>query len=182
MEKLILILVYLFLNWLYLPLSRRSVKYYWRLKIDDKIPLVPWMLVPYVSYALFFIGGSLVLIFSEQFFLFIKTMIFVQFAANIIWYLFPNGVKRPSLSGQGLMIDGLRKLYLVDKHDANGFPSAHAFHSMIVAYFLAQQFPVGAGLIYVWVTLILTSTVLTKQHYILDLVGGVALAAIGLWV
>lgn len=182
MLKPALITIYIFLNWLYLPLSKRTIKYYWRTRIDDKIPLIPWMVVPYISYFFLFLGGGLILILSRDYFAFIKAMIAAQLTADIIWYLFPNGVRRPTVSGQGLMVGWLRKLYAFDRHDGNGAPSAHAFHAVIVSYFLANQLPAWAGVIYVWAGLILASTVLVKQHYFLDLAAGILLAAIVIWV
>lgn len=182
MEKLAWVLVYLFLNWLYLPLSRRPVKYYWKIKIDDKIPLVPGMVVSYLSYALLFVGGGLVLVWSEQFWPLAKAMIVAQLTADIIWYLFPNGVKRPTVNGQGLMVGWLRKLYAFNRHDANGCPSAHVFHALIVGHFLARLWPQFSPFIYVWAGLIVVSTVLIKQHYLLDVLGGILVAAIALWV
>ena len=182
MEKLILVLIYIFLNWLYLPLSKRTIKYYWQTRIDDKIPLVPWMVVPYVSYFLLFLVGGLILILSQDYFGFIKAMIIAQLAADVFWYLFANGVKRPAVKESGLMNDWLRKLYRIDRHDGNGAPSAHAFHAVIVSYFLANQLPAWTGVIYVWAGLILASTVLAKQHYFLDLAGGILLAVIAIWV
>ena len=67
MEKLPWILIYLFLQFLYVPLNRRPVKYYWKLPLDDRLPLVPGMIFVYLSYFLMFFSGGLLLIFSKQF-------------------------------------------------------------------------------------------------------------------
>jgi len=97
MEKLILVLIYLFLQWLYLPLSRRPVKYYWRLQLDDKIPLLPGMIVFYFSYFLMFFPGSLTLIFSGQFRPFIIVMIMARaltFSTPLLLAIFWPGCGR----------------------------------------------------------------------------------------
>ena len=180
MEKAVL--VYLFLQFLYVPLNRRPVKYYWKLALDDRLPLLPGMIVIYFSYFLMFFFGSLVLIFSEQFFPFVTAMIMVQVLGDLFWYFFPNGVKRPEVRGKGLMRQWLRQLYLHDKYDGNAAPSAHVFHALIIGHFLVRLWPQLALPIYIWVGLIIVSTVLIKQHYVLDVLGGMLVAAIGLLV
>lgn len=182
MEKFALVLVYLFLQWLYLPLNRRQVKYYWKLPLDDQLPLLPGMIIVYFSYYLMFFIGSLILIFSGQFFPFITAMIIVQVLGDLFWYFFPNGVKRPEVKGEGLMRQWLRQLYRLDQYDGNAAPSAHVFHAIIIGHFLARLWPQFSLLIYVWVGLIIASTVLIKQHYLLDVLGGILVAAIALWV
>ncbi|OIN89356.1 hypothetical protein COX59_04460 [Candidatus Beckwithbacteria bacterium CG_4_10_14_0_2_um_filter_47_25] len=182
MEKLILVLVYLLLQWLYLPLNRRPVKYYWRLALDDRLPLVPGMIVIYFSYFLMFFIGSLVLIFSDQFWPFAAAMILAQGLGDLFWYFFPNGAKRPEVRGKGLMRQWLRWLYRWDQYDGNAAPSAHVFHALIIGHFLARMWPPLTLPIYIWVGLIIVSTVLIKQHYILDILGGMLVAAIGLLV
>jgi len=180
MEKAALILVYLFLQWLYLPLNCRPVKYYWKLPLDDYLPLLPGMIVFYFSYFLMFFPGSLTLIFSGQFRLFIIAMIIAQALGDLFWYFFPNGVRRPEVRGNGLMKQWLRRLYRFDKYDGNAVPSAHVFHMLIIGHFLTQLWPQWSWVIYIWVGLIIISTVLIKQHYVLDVLGGMLVAAISL--
>lgn len=182
MEKVAPVLIYLFLQWLYLPLNRRPVKYYWKIKLDDRLPLVPGMVVVYASHALLFFGGGLALVFSDQFWLFATAMIIAQFLADLFWYFFPNGVRRPEVKGKGLMRSWLKKLYRFDRYDGNAAPSAHVFHTIIIGHFLARLWPQWGLAIYVWVGLIMASTVLIKQHYLLDVLGGILVAAIALWV
>lgn len=180
MEKLGLILIYGILNLLYFPLNRRPAKYYWHIKMDEKIPLWPPMILVYLSYFLFFPGGAISLIFSEQFFLFAKSMIIAQSLGDLFWWLFPNGVKRPVITGGGWFKNRLRQLYQHDRYDGNACPSAHVFHALIVGYFLGQMLPEWSILIYFWPGLIIISTVLIKQHYVLDVFGGILVGAIAI--
>ena len=175
-----MVLVYLLLNWLYWPLPRRPVKHYWKFALDDRLPLLPGMLLIYCSYFLMFYGGSLILIFSGQFFPFVTGMITAQISGNLFWYFFPNGVRRPEVRGNGLMKQWLRRLYRFDKYDGNAVPSAHVFHMLIIGHFLTQLWPQWSWVIYIWVGLIIISTVLIKQHYVLDVLGGMLVAAISL--
>ncbi len=76
----------------------------------------------------------------------------------------------------------LKQLYRLDQYDGNAAPSAHVFHALIIGHFLARLWPQWSLLIYIWVGLIMASTVLIKQHYVLDVLGGMLVAAIGLLV
>lgn len=175
MDKFSLILIYLFLNWLYLPLSRRQAKYYWQLPIDKKIPLFPVAVLPYVSYYFFFLAGSLILIFSSLWREFLLVMIMVQLAADWFWYCFPNGVRRPAVSGNTWPERLVKQLYRFNPEDAPGLPSVHTFHSLIIGMYLSQLYPAAAGFIWLWAGLIIASTVLVKQHYLLDMLAGIFL-------
>lgn len=180
MEKVVPILIYLFLQWLYLPLNRRPVKYYWKTNLDDKIPLVQGMIVVYSSYFLLFFGGSFRLIFSDQFWPFIRAMIIAQSLGDLFWWLWPNGVKRPEIAGEGVIREWLKKLYRFDQYDGNAAPSAHVFHALVIGYFSSRLWTDWGLLIYGWVALIIASTVLIKQHYLVDILGGMLVAAIAL--
>ncbi|MDZ7587029.1 MAG: phosphatase PAP2 family protein [Patescibacteria group bacterium] len=176
MDKPILILIYLFLQFLYVPLNRRPVKYYWKLALDNRLPLVPGMIVIYLSYYVMFFFGGLWLIFSAHFFAFIKVMIAAQLMSDLFWWLFPNGVKRPKVVGQSLLKNWLSKLYCHDKYDGNGAPSAHVFHTLIIGTFLTRLWPQWSLVIFIWMGLIVVSTVLIKQHYVVDVMGGILVA------
>lgn len=179
-ETLTWALVYLLLSWLYIPLSRRPVKYYWSATIDKKIPLISIMIVPYLSYYLFFLAGTIVLIFSRVGIDFLVAMILAQIAADIFWYIFPNGVHRPVVRGDGWAEKLVCQLYRHNTEDANGVPSAHVFHTVIVGYYLILLWPVAAWVLTVWSGLIIVSTILVKQHYLIDVFAGILLAAAAL--
>lgn len=178
MLKAVLSLIYIFLNWLYLPLSRRPIRYYWKTRLDEKLPLVPVMIVPYFSYYLFFLLGSAVLIFSPLWLSWLKTMIITQVVADIFWYFFCNGVRRPLIVKKDIFSRWTARLYRYNPEDANGLPSAHTFHSVIFGWFLAQLFPQLALFIYLWAGLIIVSTVLVKQHYWPDTAAGLVFGLI----
>lgn len=182
MEKVVLILIYLLLQWLYLPLNRRPVRFYWRNRWDDKIPLLPGFVVIYFSYFFLFFGGSLALIFSDWFWPFVKAMIIAQLLGDLFWYFWPNGVKRPEVRGNSRLRRWLKRLYQWDQYDGNACPSAHVFHALIIGHFLARLGPEWGALIYSWTGLIIASTVLIKQHYLIDIFGGILVAALALLV
>ena len=92
--------------------------------------------------------------------------------AMSFWYLYPNGVSRPTLSGDSWFHGILRAIYRYDD-DTNGFPSSHVFDSLLCTYFLALGYHSYAWGIWMTGITIALSTVFTKQHYVIDVYGGI---------
>jgi membrane-associated phospholipid phosphatase len=60
---------------------------------------------------------------------------------------------------------------------ANTFPSLHVGHSMLLALALSHHLPrQRSDALMLWASLITASTLTTKQHYLIDLAGGVVAA------
>lgn len=172
MLKVVYLVLFLIVKSIYLPLNKRRSKYYWKLKIDDHIPFLPVFIIPYVSYFAY-IGITIISLWNTRhIFAFFTTYIISYVVAGIFWYLVPNGVKRPTIIAK----DPFSKLTLyIFKHDddTNGFPSAHVFATLICSYFLLLAFPAFLPLILFMACAIIASTVLVKQHYAIDIVGGI---------
>lgn len=164
---------------LYLPLNRRKSRYYWKLKIDDRIPLVPIFIIPYVGYFLLIIWTVIVLWKTQYIDRFLISYIVSYVLAGIFWYVFPNGVARPKITKEDVFSRLTKLIYKYDD-DTNGFPSAHVFSTMICSYFLSIVFPGNEVLIWGTALLIIASTVLVKQHYIIDIFGGVLVFALSI--
>ena len=97
--------------------------------------------------------------------------------AGLIWYLFPNGVKRPKLlTPRFLSQKILSRIYKYD-HDTNGLPSGHVFYSVVTTYFLAQAYPQIAAVLWILTIAIIISAVTTKQHYLADVLGSLVVAS-----
>jgi membrane-associated phospholipid phosphatase len=95
--------------------------------------------------------------------------------AYIFYLFFQNSVERPQARADSLF----NNIYLWINQNVppyNAFPSLHVAISLICgkAYFTVKSR--YKYTITVWVGLIILSTVLTKQHYFMDIVGGVFLA------
>ena len=106
----------------------------------------------------------------------LRAFLLVQVSALLIFVAFPSRMIRPELLPDGVSGSALRLLYEIDSA-WNVFPSLHAAHSVLVAMvcwrYRRPLFPVVA----VGSALIIASTVLIKQHYALDILGGALLAA-----
>lgn len=171
MDKTLLLIIFLLVKSIYLPLNKRKSKYYWKIKIDDYIPFIPIFIIPYIGY-FFYILATIILLWNTKLInTFFMTYITSYVVAELFWYFVPNGVKRPIIDKKDIFSKLVKNFYRIDD-DTNGFPSAHVFGTLICSYFLLIIFPQQSLLIWLISFLINFSTVLVKQHYILDILGG----------
>ena len=94
-----------------------------------------------------------------------------------IFILWPTAVARESPGSDG--VTGLlwRWLYSVDT-PANALPSLHVANTCLAAACLRRCGGAWRMIAPVWTVLIVLSTLTTKQHYAIDIAGGIALAAV----
>jgi len=88
---------------------------------------------------------------------------------------------RPQVTGQDWASNLLRFLYANDRPN-NAFPSGHMYFAVLVAYFGTRWKPRLLIPLIGMVVMVIGATLFTKQHYVLDLVGGAAMATIGTFV
>ena len=90
--------------------------------------------------------------------------------------LYPTLAPRPShVTGEGFFVWSLRRVYQVDP-PYNCFPSLHVAYSCLAAL-VAYHVHRGLGLAALsWAAVVSVSTLFTKQHYVVDVVAGVAMA------
>jgi len=118
----------------------------------------------------------------RQFESYLRVLCMMTAAAMIFFVLWPTANPRPAVPGSANAI--YRGLISVDS-ELNAFPSLHAAFAVYSALGcgLALAFlPRRRGLlamtaIWVWTAGILTATLLTKQHAVLDLIAGIALGS-----
>ena len=67
-------------------------------------------------------------------------------------------------------------------HPTNSFPSMHVAMSALTAVGLMRSHPHWGWLAPVWTAAIALSTLTTKQHVLIDVMGGIGLAVFCLWV
>lgn len=172
MSKTLLLIIFLLVKSIYLPLNKRRSKYYWKIKFDDSIPFIPIFIIPYIGYFFFIITTIVLLWDTEHINNFFIIYIISYILAGLFWYLVPNGVKRPVINKKDIFSRLTAFIYKYDD-DTNGFPSAHVLASLICSYFLSLAFPEYLILIWLINFFICISTVFVKQHYILDILGGI---------
>jgi len=180
MEQTTLIAL-LFISWSFYFLLRREPRHYWSSKLDGLIPIIPVFVIPYLALFPFVIASFLLLVYSPFATEFFLSVFIANTAAAFFWFFIPTGMHRPNISGPGFL---KRCISWVYRHDgpANVFPSSHVFSAVICGYYLALAYPVHSLLVWAVTVSIALSTVFVKQHYLVDILGGVmcATGAIGM--
>ena len=148
------------------------------LAVDRALPLVPaWSLV-YWSLFLAAVLPVLVVHQRDHVHRTILAFIAVWLAALACFLAYPTVSSRPEEApGDGFGDWGMRLILSTDVQ-YNCLPSLHVAQCFLAA-FTCSLVHRGVGAVAVaWASLVAVSTLLTKQHYVLDVVGGVVLAAL----
>lgn len=94
-----------------------------------------------------------------------------------IYILWPTRMVRPTISGDGISAGLMRTLYSGDR-PYNCFPSQHVAFSILVGM-IALKRNLARGIpVMILAILISLSTLFVKQHWALDVVGGIAVAGL----
>jgi membrane-associated phospholipid phosphatase len=180
--NLLLIPAILGTNLIYEPLNHGPNRIFLETPLDRALPLVPIFAIPYVS-LIPYIGVSLLA------FLFVRarvyrsaatTMIIVWFISYACFFFLQSYIARPAITGTDPFSAVVRGIYAGDR-PYNDFPSLHTSLSTIIAihwWRIDRRIGIAAA---IWTGLIVMSTVLIKQHYLADVVGGLALAGVISW-
>ena len=148
---------------------------------ERRIPFVPFMILPYMSIDLFFVGAPFLSRTKRELRIFEARVIFAIIVAGFCFLLFPLrfAFPRPATNGWlGLIFDWFRGM------DApyNLLPSLHAALMLILAdIYLRHTRGIVRAVIVIWFVLIGLSPVLTYQHHLVDIAGGFALAGGSFW-
>ncbi len=144
--------------------------------IDAFIPFLPEAVIIYLSFLLF-IPVSTMGLSWERFVLVLTSGLVATAAAFLVFITFPTAVHRPP----GAILEGhwLASLYdRLHKVDtpANACPSLHVALSLIAAFGSSRSHPRFAVTVWIAAGSIALSTILTKQHTVVDVAAGAVLA------
>ena len=129
-SKYYLIIFALILYASYIPLNKRKSRYFWKSKLDFRIPYLSFFIIPY-QFFFIFVAATFLLLWNSPFLTsFLLSTIIAELISIIVWFLFPNGVPRTEREEGGLLSKLVNFTYKHDK-DTNGFPSGHVFNSLI---------------------------------------------------
>lgn len=159
--------------------------------LDDLIPFCEWFIFPYCSWFLLLAGvtGLLWWFDTASYDKLCLTMFSGMTFCLILYMILPNGVDlRPTAAEVGrdnVAMDLMQLIWMADASN-NVCPSIHCQSSgcMALAFAhsrLAAGHPWLKALAYGWAGLICVSTVFTKQHSVIDVFCGLALAAVWYW-
>ena len=172
------VLLLLFLA--YFPLnSPREHIHSLEMTVDDRIPLLPAFVFPYISlYVLLVISLWRFLRAETRIFIIAALAISLDFVLSYLFFLFyQTQVERPVVLGSDVSSSILRWIYSTDK-PFNAFPSLHTSLSTLLVLLWGKAGSRIQPIIALWAAFIIASTLLTKQHYIADVLGGVAIALV----
>lgn len=145
--------------------------------LDRLLPVVPvWALIYGALYAFLIVVPVFVIQQPEMIRRTLWAYITVWSLAFACFLVYPTIAPRPeTVTGSGFAVWGLRFLYEADP-PYNCFPSIHVAHSFVSAL-ACHRVHRGLGRVSLTsASLVAIATLLTKQHYIADAIGGVVLA------
>jgi hypothetical protein len=147
--------------------------------LDAAIPFWTWTVVPYFL----LIGGMYLPALVADRRIFTTAMLAILIGVvlnNLVFFLWPTTYPRPLAEPSDSLHAALYQFLIAVDTPGNCFPSAHITAPAIGCWALAQQFRRWRWLIYLIFIPFALSILTTKQHYTLDLIGGLATAGIGL--
>lgn len=172
---------------LYFPMEGRRVKgHFLQTKWDQKIPMLSGFVIPYI---LFFpyVFGVYIWAFATKNPAFPQlsiSIIAVSIITTLIYLGYPSMMVRPFTKGKLIPKSWCAKIVEdIEKFDKpnNVFPSNHVAYSLVITLFLVTALPAFAVIFWIIFALIALSTILIKQHYLIDLPAGAVVALLS-WI
>lgn len=158
-------------HYMYLPL------------IDDKIPFIKYMIIPYVYWYAYIVLFVVIFAFKDKnaYFKLILMMFVGMTISFLVFLFFPNGQQlRPMIGNDDIFLRIIRGIYATD-NPTNSAPSMHtidaiAVHFAIVNSELFKGRKLLFRLSFGSMIAIIMSTVMIKQHSIIDVIMGIIVA------
>ena len=155
--------------------------------LDHMLPFVPFFVVFYIlAYGQWILCYLLIGYEDKKYCTrFFVGEIIAKVMCLVIFLVFPTTLHRPEITGSGIFERILAFIYSVDAAD-NLFPSIHCLESWMCyrgCRKLKNTRMPGwfSGVNLILTLLVFASTVLCKQHVLIDIAGGVAVVEIGLF-
>jgi len=158
---------------LYAPLNHGPARWSPKTPLDDEIPLVAPMVVPYLSiYPLAVLTAIALVARSPRLLNSALLAVVLTLLASYATYLAAQTyVARPSVDGSDMFSTLLRAVYARDQ-PYNAFPSLHVGLSTVSAIHWIWSGWRFRAVPAAWCGVIVGSTVFVHQHYLADLFGG----------
>lgn len=156
------------------------VRYRPELPLDRMLPLVPaWSLIYGAPYAFLLLLPAFVVRHEKLIRRTLHAYLFIWLVSYAFFFaIYPTVAPRPEwTTGEGFAVWGLRALYDADP-PYNCFPSLHVAHSFVSALAVGRVHRRLGAWSLAAATVVAASTLFTKQHYVLDVVAGIGLAAV----
>lgn len=147
--------------------------------IDQMTPLIPWTFLIYTSDYLVFVFALILLEQKAHFLSFARMMFGILLICGIFFYTFPTTYPRPLYPEvSNPVIRAVMEFVAAADTPRNCFPSMHVGLTAGATWAL-RHFGIRIwGPFSLWSLLIFVSTLTTKQHYFLDILGGLGVMAV----
>ncbi len=140
------------------------------------IPLIPWMIYPYLSLNLLFVLAIFTIKELSAIRAYCLSIVIGAFIAGIIFYFFPGklGFTRSTVVGYEKIFESM---FSID-HPHNLFPSLHITYSSLSVWAILEQAKnkIMNYIMWVWLILIYMSVIFVHQHHLFDILTGALLA------
>jgi len=151
--------------------------------LDTLIPIMPEFIWIYHTLIPILLITSVIIVKKPGvFFTSFLACIVATLILGIFYVIFPSHYPRPIIIGNSISEQILQLTYLIDGPNCT-FPSGHVTYAFILYYTikdtdLSTNFKFIQFLYLIWAILLSISTLMIKQHYIIDVFSGVLVATI----
>lgn len=146
--------------------------------LDKGIPLIPFFVIPYLSfYLLIFFTMVEVSTSYNRFKKVWGAFVVCLIVSYTVFYFFQTVVYRPVIINKDIFSLLVNWVYTMDS-PYNGLPSLHTSISTICFFYLVFVKKRLRIIFTSWAFLIVLSALFTKQHYILDIIFGLILGSV----
>lgn len=143
--------------------------------LDRAAPFVPLFVVPYLLILPIFVVIILFAYWNKLGFRpLVYSIIIIWLVSALTYTLFQTHIVRPQVVGQDFASNLVRFAY-THHRPYNRFPSLHVAMATLITLYAYYTKSKTLPYVMVFSTLVISSTVLIKQHYLLDIVGGIVL-------
>ena len=149
---------------------------------DRMVPVIPEFTSIYLICYVFWVVNYIMTarISREHMYRFLTADYLSRIVCGIFFVFLPTTLVRPEITGTGFWDQALRFVYSIDQ-SANLFPSIHCLVSWFCYIGIRHQKKIPVWyqrFSLVFATLVCISTQVTKQHYIIDVFGGIILSEV----
>lgn len=145
--------------------------------IDRAIPFLDWTVWIYHSQFLLLALNIALLKNRENLSRVFYALNFASLLSFLIFFIYPTTIPRMPLDDAGLTRTALATLYAIDA-PTNCFPSLHISLAWLSAAGVWREYGKRGAAIIMWTLLISVSTMTTKQHFFIDVAGGLAVVVL----
>lgn len=150
-------------------------------QFDENVPFLPWMIVPYLSSGIILLLGFALAKTNDDLRVLGQRVLLATVSATLVFAIFPLAFafRRPAMPDHPVPAALFEFLALIDK-PFNQFPSLHVAYCVILwpSFRSAIQSALARHFLLIWLVLVSSSAILTYQHHVLDVAGGILLGAL----